>query len=103
MKGASLIELLIAVALALVISAVGVRALVEAADAFAWQPASTELSLRADAVAQLHGSPVLREKLAAISMVPWQATPQQFVAALSEERKRFDHLVKAVGYQKEDA
>jgi len=53
MKGASLIELLIAVALALVISAVGVRALVEAADAFAWQPASTELSLRADAVAQL--------------------------------------------------
>ena len=40
---------------------------------------------------------------AAISMVPWQATPQQFVAALSEERKRFDQLVKAVGYQKEDA
>jgi tripartite-type tricarboxylate transporter receptor subunit TctC len=56
-----------------------------------------------DAVAQLHGSPVLREKLAAISMVPWQATPQQFVASLSEERKRFDQLVKAVGYQKEDA
>ncbi len=40
MRGASLIELLIAVALALVISAAGVRALVEAVDAFAWQPAS---------------------------------------------------------------
>ncbi len=53
MRGASLIELLIAVALALVISAVGVRALVEAASAFAWQPASAELSARADAVAQL--------------------------------------------------
>ena len=53
MRGASLIELLIAVALALVISAAGVRALVEAADAFAWQPASAELSARADAVAQL--------------------------------------------------
>ena len=53
MRGASLIELVIAVALALVISAVGVRALVEAADAFAWQPASTELSARANAVAQL--------------------------------------------------
>ena len=53
MKGASLIELLVAVALALVISAAGVRALVAAADAFAWQPASAELSARADAVAQL--------------------------------------------------
>ena len=53
MRGASLIELLIAVALALVISAAGVRALVEAVDAFAWQPASAELSARADAVAQL--------------------------------------------------
>ena len=53
MRGASLIELLIAVALALVISAAGVRALIEAADAFAWQPASAELSARADAVAQL--------------------------------------------------
>jgi hypothetical protein len=53
MRGASLIELVVAVALALVISAAGVRALVEAADAFAWQPASAELSARADAVTQL--------------------------------------------------
>jgi len=53
MRGASLIELLVAVAIALVISAAGLRALVEAADAFAWQPASTELSARADALVQL--------------------------------------------------
>jgi len=53
MRGASLIELLVAVAIALVISAAGLRALVEAADAFAWQPTSTELSARADALVQL--------------------------------------------------
>ena len=53
MRGASLVELLIAVAIALVLSAAGVRALVEAADAFAWQPASSELSARAEALAQL--------------------------------------------------
>jgi hypothetical protein len=53
MRGASLIELLIAVALALAISATGVRVLVEAIDALAWQPAQAELSARADAVAQL--------------------------------------------------
>ena len=53
MRGASLIELLVAVALALLISSAGVRVLVEAVDAFAWQPASAELSARAEAVAQL--------------------------------------------------
>ena len=53
MRGASLIELLVAVAIALLISSAGVRVLVEAVDAFAWQPASAELSARAEAVAQL--------------------------------------------------
>jgi hypothetical protein len=53
MRGASLIELLVAVAIALLISAAGVRVLVEAVDAFAWQPASAELTARAGAVAQL--------------------------------------------------
>jgi len=53
MRGASLVELLIAVAIALAMSAAGARALIEAATAFAWQPASAELSARADAVAQL--------------------------------------------------
>jgi tripartite-type tricarboxylate transporter receptor subunit TctC len=56
-----------------------------------------------DAVAPLHAMPAFREKLAAISMTSWAATPQQFVASLAEERKRFEQLVKAVGYQKEDA
>ena len=53
MRGASLLELLIAVALALVVSGLATRALIEAADAFAWQPATSELSARADAVARL--------------------------------------------------
>jgi hypothetical protein len=53
MRGASLVELLIAVAIALVVSAVAVRGLVDAADAFAWQPATSELSARAAAVARL--------------------------------------------------
>ena len=53
MRGASLIELLIAVSLALVLSALAVRVLGDAVDAFAWQPASSELSARADAVARL--------------------------------------------------
>jgi len=56
-----------------------------------------------EAVAPLYGSPLFREKLAAISMTPWPATPQKFVASLAEERRRFEQLVKTVGYQKEDA
>ena len=56
-----------------------------------------------EAVTPLHASAVFREKLAAISMTPWAATPPQFATSLVEERKRFDQLVKAVGYQKEDA
>ena len=56
-----------------------------------------------DAVVPLHAMPAFREKLAAISMTPYQATPQQFAAAMAEERKRFDQLVKAVGYQREEA
>lgn len=56
-----------------------------------------------DAVTPLHATPGFREKLAAISMTPYQATPQQFAATIADERKRFEQLVKAVGYQKEDA
>jgi tripartite-type tricarboxylate transporter receptor subunit TctC len=56
-----------------------------------------------DAVAPLHAMPGFREKLAAISMTPYQATGQQFAAGMAEERKRFEQLVKAVGYQKEEA
>lgn len=53
MRGASLIELLIALTLALVVSALAARVLVEAADALAWQPAAGELAARADALAQM--------------------------------------------------
>jgi hypothetical protein len=52
MRGVSIIELLIALAITLLVSALATRALVEAADAFAWQPAAGELTARARAVAQ---------------------------------------------------
>ena len=52
MRGASIVELVIALAIALLVSALATRALVEAADAFAWQPAAGELTARARAVAQ---------------------------------------------------
>jgi hypothetical protein len=53
MRGASLVELLVAVAIGLVASGLAVRVLIDAADAFAWQPATSELAARAGAVAQL--------------------------------------------------
>ena len=53
MRGASLVELLVAVAIGLVSSGLAVRVLIDAADAFAWQPATSELAARAEAVAQL--------------------------------------------------
>ena len=48
-----------------------------------------------DAVVPLHAMPDFREKLAAISMTPYQASSQQFAATIAAERKRFDQLVKA--------
>jgi hypothetical protein len=55
MRGATLVEVLMAAALTLVLSAIAARGLVEATRAFAWQPAAGELAARADAVArQLH-------------------------------------------------
>jgi hypothetical protein len=36
-------------------------------------------------------------------MTPWPADGQQLAALLAEERKRFETLVKASGYQREDA
>jgi hypothetical protein len=53
MRGASIVELVVAVSLGLVLSLLAVRVLLEAADAFAWQPATSELAARADAVARL--------------------------------------------------
>jgi hypothetical protein len=53
MRGASLIELLLALSLALLVSGLAARVLVAAADALAWQPAAGELVSRADALAQM--------------------------------------------------
>jgi tripartite-type tricarboxylate transporter receptor subunit TctC len=66
--------------------------------------------LPADVVRRLHDAtmPLLanaasKEKLAQLAMTPWPATGQQVAALLGDERKRFEQLVKASGYQKEEA
>jgi tripartite-type tricarboxylate transporter receptor subunit TctC len=56
-----------------------------------------------DAVVPMLSNPASKEKLAQLAMTPWPASPQQLSALLVEERKRFEHLVKASGYQREDA
>jgi tripartite-type tricarboxylate transporter receptor subunit TctC len=56
-----------------------------------------------EAMAPLHASAAFRDKLAAMSMAAWPATPQQMATSITDERKRFEQLVQAVGFQKEDA
>ena len=56
-----------------------------------------------EAMVPLYASPVFRERLALQTMAVWPATAQQLAATLAEERKRFELLVKATGFQKEDA
>ena len=56
-----------------------------------------------DAIAPMLSNPQMKEKLAQLAMTPWPATGAEVSALLIEERKRFDHLVKASGYKKEDA
>ncbi|MFL6694607.1 MAG: Bug family tripartite tricarboxylate transporter substrate binding protein, partial [Ramlibacter sp.] len=56
-----------------------------------------------DAVVPMLANAAIREKLAGQAMTPWPATPQELAAALAEERKRFEELVKASGYVREDA
>lgn len=57
----------------------------------------------AAAVTPMLSNPVARDKLAGQGMTPWPATGQQLAAALADERKRFETLVKASGYVREDA
>ncbi|HSH89546.1 MAG TPA: tripartite tricarboxylate transporter substrate-binding protein [Ramlibacter sp.] len=56
-----------------------------------------------DAIMPMLSNPAIKEKLAGQAMTVWPATPQQLAAALAEERKRFEGLVKASGYVREDA
>jgi tripartite-type tricarboxylate transporter receptor subunit TctC len=56
-----------------------------------------------DAVTPMLSKPATVERLAQQAMTPWLATPTQLAAALAEERKRFEYLVKASGFVKEDA
>jgi tripartite-type tricarboxylate transporter receptor subunit TctC len=48
-------------------------------------------------------SSVVRERFAGQAMTPWSANPAQLAQSLAEERKRYETLVKASGYVKEDA
>jgi tripartite-type tricarboxylate transporter receptor subunit TctC len=56
-----------------------------------------------DAIVPMLSNAAMKEKLAQLAMTPWPATGAQVAALLVEERKRFEHLVKASGYQREDA
>ena len=56
-----------------------------------------------DAVMPLLTNAAMKEKLAQQAMTPWPASGQQLAALLADERKRFEQLVKASGYQREDA
>jgi tripartite-type tricarboxylate transporter receptor subunit TctC len=65
-------------------------------------PADVQTRLH-DAIVPMLSNPAMKDKLAQLAMTPWPASPQQLAALLANERKKFDHLVKASGYQKEDA
>jgi tripartite-type tricarboxylate transporter receptor subunit TctC len=56
-----------------------------------------------DAITPMLSNPAMKEKLAQQAMTPWPADGQQLAALLADERKRFETLVKASGYQREDA
>ena len=56
-----------------------------------------------DAIAPMLANAATKEKLAQLAMTPWPATGAELGALLVEERKRFEQLVKASGYQREDA
>jgi hypothetical protein len=75
MRGASLVELLVAVAIGLVSSGLAVRVLIDAADAFAWQPATSELAARAEAVVQLLTADLTAAGAGPVAHVPPIAGP----------------------------
>ncbi|MBC7727073.1 MAG: ABC transporter substrate-binding protein [Microbacteriaceae bacterium] len=56
-----------------------------------------------EAVSTMQANPAVKDKLAAQSMTLWAATPQQVAASFAEERKRFEMLVKASGFVREEA
>lgn len=56
-----------------------------------------------DVIAPMFSNAAIREKLAQQAMTPWPASQQQLATLLADERKRFEQLVKATGYVREDA
>jgi len=66
--------------------------------------------LPAEMVTRLHdtlqpmlNNPAVRDKLAQMAMTMWPVNAAQLAAHMAEERKRFEGLVKASGYQPEPA
>jgi len=56
-----------------------------------------------DALQPMFTNAATQEKLAQQGMSPWKATPQELAAALRQERKQFEVLVKASGYTPESS
>jgi len=56
-----------------------------------------------DAIVPALSVAATREKLTQLAMSPWPVNGQQMATTLVEERNRFEGLVKAIGYQKENA
>lgn len=55
------------------------------------------------AIVPMLSNPATKERLGQLAMTPWPADGRQLAALLVDERKKFDHLVKAVNFPKEDA
>lgn len=56
-----------------------------------------------DAAVPMLSSVATRDKLTQLAMTPWPVNGPQMAAMMVEERKRFEGLVNAIGYQKEEA
>jgi tripartite-type tricarboxylate transporter receptor subunit TctC len=56
-----------------------------------------------DAIQPMLAQAAAREKLVQLASTPWPADGQKLAALLADERRRFEQLVKAAGYQKEEA
>jgi len=56
-----------------------------------------------DAITPMLSNPSIQDKLAGQAMTIWKATPEQIATTLAQERQRFEALVKATGFQRQDA
>jgi tripartite-type tricarboxylate transporter receptor subunit TctC len=55
-----------------------------------------------DAIAPMLADAQLKDKMTQLAMTPWQASGAEVATLMVDERKRFEKLVRASGYQTED-